>query len=553
MNIELLIVDKLVDTNQLQPVTNSISFRKGMTPTPDGLFSAEIFGVNSTSRKRTYAYIDLKKHYLNPKAYITLKSVDRKFAECIYGTEYFKIVEGELVKDEKGQTGIEFLYNNWSKFKFKKNDSRIRSTRVDVLTNNSRSQLFISKFPVMPAFYRDVNTQGKTNGKVKVHEINDLYNNIIRNVEMVESASNFDFMVHSLEGKVQDTIVEIYNLLKEKVQGKNGLMRKFVMGSSVDYSVRTTMTATAYHTNTYEEQPIRMNHTGVPLAYCISMFTPFIIHWLTRWFKTRLESNYRSFPYVYKKGNKEERVYLTLEDPEVAFNSEYIEKRLERWIETPSSRFEIVRIQVKKRDMEKYGIKEGNEPMLTFTGYRRDPNSMQREMVETTEAKGGESENLMVNRPLTWTDLLYQAAVEVTADKHVQVTRYPLLDYLGVYFAKIHVLSTRNTQPMVVGSTLYPYYPVVDPKAKGNLDSLFIDSLKQTPLYLKGLDGDHDGDQTTTKGVMSIEANQDAEKIMHSKTNLITIDGHLIRTLGNEAAQTLYSMTRFKKPVNKSS
>lgn len=548
MNIELLVVEKFVNMNQLQPVTNSISFRKGMTPTSDGLFSAEIFGVNSTSRKQTYAYIDLRKHYLNPKVFITLKAVDRRFAECIYGNEYYKIVDGELVKDEGGQTGIDFIYNNWNKFKFKKNESNIRSTRVDVLMNNTRSQLFISKIPVMPAFYRDVNTQGKTNGKVKVHEINDLYNNVIRNVEMVDTASNFDFMVHSLEGKVQDTIVDIYNLLKEKVEGKNGLMRKFVMGSSVDYSTRTTMTATAYHTNTYTEQPIRMNYTGVPLAYCISMFTPFIVHWLTRWFKIQLESNYRSFPYVHKNGKTVEKVYLTLEDPEIAFNSEYIEKRLERWIETPSSRFDVVRVKVKKRDQEKYGIKEGEEPVLSFTGYRGTLTTMEREnIVQKKESDDDANNRVQINRPLTWTDLLYLAATDVTSDKHVQVTRYPLLDYLGVYFARIHVLSTRDTMPMVVNNTLYPYYPVIDLRVHGNLDALFIDSLKQTPLYLKGLDGDHDGDQVTTKGVMSVEANQDAEKIIHSKTNLVTIDGHLIRSLGNEAAQTLYTMTRFKR------
>ena len=70
---------------------------------------------------------------------------------------------------------------------------------------------------------------------------------------------------------------------------------------------------------------------------------------------------------------------------------------------------------------------------------------------------------------------------------------------------------------------------------------------------MKGLDGDHDGDQVTTKGIMSVEANQDAERIMNSKANLITIDGHLVRTLGNEALQTLFSMTRFKKPVKRSS
>lgn len=532
MQLWLRDMDKTVELNGLQPVTNPISFRKGMVPTPDGLFSSEIFGVNSTSRKWTYAYINLKKHYLNPKVYTTLKAVDRRFIDLIYGNKYFKVVDGQLVEDENGETGIDFLYKIWNKLEFKKNESAIRSVRVEMLETNDRNVIFLDKIPVMPAFYRDMNTQGKSSGKVKVHEINDLYNNIIRTVDMVESSANFDFMVRALEGKVQDTILDIYNLLKEKVQGKNGIMRKFVMGSSIDYSCRVTITATPYHTNTYKEQPIKMNNTGVPLSYCLSLFKPFIIYWLKRYFKNELENVYRSYPYVPKGASKV--VYVTLEKPEIYFNDDYFEKVMERWIETPSSRFDVIRVPISKNDMTKYKIKPGSEPVLSFLGYNTTITTMQ-----TDENK--------VTRPLTWTDLFYVAAVDMTEDKHVEVTRYPMLDYLGTYFAKVHVLSTRKTMPMIINDHLYPFYPVIELRTHGMLDSLFIDSLKQSAVYLKGLDGDHDGDQVTAKGIMSVEANADAETIMKRKINLITIDGKIIRTIGNEAIQTLYSLTRFKE------
>lgn len=531
MQLWLRDMDKTVELNGLKPVTNPISFRKGMVPTSDGLFSSEIFGVNSSSRKWTYAYIDLKKHYLNPKVYTTLKAVNRRFIDLIYGNKFFKVVDGQLVEDENGETGVEFLYRIWNKLEFKRNDSAIRSVRVEMLETNKRNVIFIDKLPVMPAFYRDMNTQGKSSGKVKVHEINDLYNSVIRTVDMVESSANFDFMVRALEGKVQDTILDIYNLLKEKVQGKNGIMRKFVMGSSIDYSCRVTITATAYHTNTYKEQPIKMNSTGVPLSYCISLFKPFIIYWLKRFFKVRLENNYRSFPYLPKGASKP--VYVQLEKPEIFFNEDYFEKVMERWIETPSSRFEIIRVPVSQKSMTEYKIKPGMEPMLTLIGYN------------TTNTTMKEDSHKVV-RPLTWTDVFYMAAVEMTADKHVEVTRYPMLDYLGTYFAKVHVLSTRKTIPMIIDDHLYEYYPVVDLHAKGMLDGLFVDSLKQSAVYLKGLDGDHDGDQTTVKGIMSVEANSDAETLMYRKINLITIDGKIVRTIGNEAIQTLYSLTRFK-------
>lgn len=37
----------------------------------------------------------------------------------------------------------------------------------------------------------------------------------------------------------------------------------------------------------------------------------------------------------------------------------------------------------------------------------------------------------------------------------------------------------------------------------------------------------------------------EAEEIMYSKSNILTIDGESIRKIGNEGIQTLYTLTRF--------
>ena len=100
---------------------------------------------------------------------------------------------------------------------------------------------------------------------------------------------------------------------------------------------------------------------------------------------------------------------------------------------------------------------------------------------------------------------------------------------------------------MIINDHLYPNYPIVQVGKTGNLDSDFIDSLKFSATYLNGLDGDFDGDQVTTKGIFSQEANEEAEQKMMAKTNLITINGGIIRSIGNEAIQTLFTMTRFKE------
>lgn len=474
MRVWLLDVDRFVSINGLDPVTNPVSFERGMIPTSDGLFSTELFGMSVTDRKNTYAYIDLKKRFLNPKVYQTLKALNRNFEYLIYGTKNFRIENGELIVDEDGDTGIDFLYKNWEKLDFKKNASNRRNVRIDMLRNNKKNILFINKWPVIPAFYRDVNLQS-TASRTKVPEINDRYNQIIRNVGMMESATNFDFMIHSIEGKIQDLILEIYTMLKAKIEKKNGFMRKSVMAKSVDYCVRTTITAAAHHANTVYDDQIDFLHTGVPLSYCCSTCTPFMLWWLRRYFKGRMEDNADHFPVMLKDGTT---VYVKLENPSTYYNDEYLEKRMERWIENPSSRFEKIEIPITENDKQKYGI---DYPIyLKLIGYNTDVTTAQKD------------EN-KVERPLTWTDVLYMAAEDVTSDKHVVVTRYPMLDYLGTYISRITVIGARETMPMVINGHLYKYYPVVDVNATGNLDSYFIDSLKFSPTYLNGLDGDFDG------------------------------------------------------------
>ena len=100
--------------------------------------------------------------------------------------------------------------------------------------------------------------------------------------------------------------------------------------------------------------------------------------------------------------------------------------------------------------------------------------------------------------------------------------------------------------PMIINDHLYKYYPIVNLDVPAHtLDSMFVDSFKLCPIYLSTLGGDHDGDQVTGKIIYSAEANEDAERIMNAKTNLISINGEGIRHIGNEGTQTMFTITRF--------
>lgn len=538
MKIWLLDEEKFIKLNNLKEVSNPISFEKGMVPTEDGLFSNTIFGMNIYDRKHTWAYIDLKGHYMNPKAYITLKTLNRNFESVIYGTKNYTIKDGVLVEDENGGTGLEWLYKNWEKINFKKNESGKRNSRIDMLNNHKKDEIFFTKWAVCPAFYRDVNISSNTSGKPKVPEINDLYTGILRNVAILQDGTSFDFMLAAVGGKIQSLLVDIYNLMKDKVTGKTGYLRRSILGKSIDYCGRIVITATPYDKNCVEDQHINFYNTGVPLSHCCAQLTPFIIWWLNGFFRTRVIAQKDQFPVYNDKG---EKVYVHLDNPEVVFNDDFIDKNLTRWINNPSSRFDTIELPIKEDDKKKFGIKKPK--YLTLTGYSYETTTMAK---ADFNSGGNNANGKELNRHLTWTDLLYQAAMDVSEDKHVVITRYPLLDYLGTYFSRIYVMSTRETVPMIINGKLYDEYPKIDLNmAKGRIEASFIDSYKICALYLSGLGGDFDGDQITSKMLFSKEANEEAERIMMNKTNLLTVDGGSIRSIGNEGIQTLYTMTKF--------
>lgn len=533
MEVTLLDIDKLVKLNDLKPVTNPVSFDKGLYPSKDGLFSEEIFGLTTAERKRTCAYIPLGKKLISPKAYISLKRLDRKFESVVNGSKYFVIKDGVLVEDENGDTGVEWLYKNWDKFEFLKNESYGRNQKIDFLANSSKSEIFIDKFLVVPPFFRDVNLQQKAEGgNPRVPEVTGLYANIIRNANILRGTDTFALISNAVTGKTQDLLVEVYNLWKSKLEKKYGYIRKFLLGKSISWCSRMVITADVENVNTPDEQTVDFWHTGVPLSNAISMTTPFIKYWVRRFFKTRLYDYKDAYPIYDAKTDK--TIYVRLEDPDVYYNDDFIERQMDRFIHNAGSRFDKIELPIKKSEREKYKL--GDKPYyITFVGYKAN---------ETTMQKTDD----MIERPMTWTDIFYLAAKDSCDDKHIVITRYPFIHYLNTFINKVHVMSVRNTTPMIINDVLYEHYPVVDLSLEPvQLEAYFIDAYKLNPFYLAGMNGDFDGDQATGKILFSKQANEQAEQIMYSNTNILGVNGSAVRSIGNELVQTLYTLTRFHK------
>ena len=183
MDLALFNTTVMTDGNNLKPITNPVVFDKGYVPTADGVLSTEIFGMSVRDRKNRFAYIELNGHFIHPYIYKLLKRMNRNFEHIVSANKTFKISEdGELIPDESGDTGLEWLYKNWAKINFSKNGSMMRNERVDLLKATPKDTIFTKRWLVMPAFYRDVDLQSVVGEQQapKLPEINDLYTKLIR-------------------------------------------------------------------------------------------------------------------------------------------------------------------------------------------------------------------------------------------------------------------------------------------------------------------------------------------------------------------------------------
>ena len=524
MKIDLFNIHDFIDINNCKEVTSPILFQRGGVPDPNGLVSNEIFGVTTASRKNTFAYIDLHGCFFHPHVYKAIKRFFRNIDKIIDGSQYYTINEkGNLVVSdmEHGETGIQFLYDNWEKIKWVKSDENgMRNERIEMIDIHKKDEVFIKYLLVIPVFYRDIVTTSKGDGETG--ELNKYYASLIRLCSLLDdSASLFNFQFHGTNYEIQDLLVEIYDYFKMKLEKKNGMLRKFLMGKNVDYSARTVITAPLYHANRPTDLVTDFRHCGVPISQICALAYPFVYKWVHDFFEREIIDN-KNMKIVYNPVTGETEESYQIINPESHFNEKYIKKMIDTYIKDPESRFNTIEVPTNAP----------TKKVLVFTGKVLNEDS-------NTETA------TISNRPMTWTDLLYMACEDVTRDKHCMVTRYPITDEFGIFLARIRVLSTTKTIPVSYNGRVYKWYPYIDfSVSPENMASKFIDSIEFSNSYLKGMGGDYDGDQTTIKILFDIRSNDDCERVMNDKSYFINSSGRNIRVVESEAVQTFYVLTK---------
>lgn len=496
---ELYDIDRAIKVNDLQEVTSQRIYRSLNAYDPNGLFSEEIFGQTDDERRFRCGYIKLPIHVFNPNVAktIILRSggIIKKMA---YGEVRCNIVDGVLVAAPDGQyCGLKDLYDIWDQINISKTLKTRSKNNLDILTKSPKRLLFNDKIIVLPPGMREIGDRG---GKMVKSELNSIYARILGLKDVVSHTSTGD--VYPIYNKFQDEVINIYAFVNNYVGSKNGFFQKNLLAKTTLWTSRNVISAPRYNSDDCE---IGVFRTGFPMDALCSMFNPLVKFQL----KQFLSYNNIHELHPVKEEVKSSNIMNIYDD-------KMINDLLDIYMKNQGSRF-----------MQLYLDPEKTKPII----------------FEAFDVKRNEK----ISRPLTLTDVIYlccKSAI-VDADRMVYTVRYPIGDYLGSFFSKVHILSTNDvTQIQFRGETIknYPDIDITLPHNK--VATSFASTVTPSNSRLKAIGGDYDGDTVKSLGVWSDEANKRAEELMYSKIYNITPQCTSVYTIEIECLNGLYALTK---------
>lgn len=417
LKLDILDIEEYIRKNNWKEVSDPRAFISNGIPSPKGLLSNEIFGFTMEERAGIFGFIDLHGWFLDPSCYKAWIRLDPAVRNIVHGAKSYIIDEkGNFVEDENGYTGIDFLYKNMKKIKFKESQSAKKQISIKYLEQN-RDKMWIQKYIVIPPFYRDKNTTsaGKTVG---LGGVNKLYNNLIIASNALTATQEFGFDADdAMRGRVQELILSIYDWFcgnrnkgiedpGQGLSGKLGILRMTNTSKTSNFSSRLVISAVDLKEERPEDLEVDFDKTAVPLYAAMTEFRDFVMYHVRTFFENEFMGA-ENYPVITSKGVEKT---IIPQSPEVIFSDERIAKEMDRFLHGYNNRFIPIEIPVEGTNQVYY---------MKFKG---------RGVSLSNATNGEEKENPLINRRLTWCDVFYIAAVEATRDKHVLISRFPIIN-----------------------------------------------------------------------------------------------------------------------------
>lgn len=552
MTIKILNENSDIKINDWKEVTSVSFFVPNTTdPHPEGLFSNEIFGNPGTNdRKTRWGYISLNDYFMNPHCFYVFNRLKTAIATDIKQGlgRYYVDSTGELIKLDKGETvpanalykepgtGFAWLREAWPYISWRttKDMTKTAKTRRKFLKMLDIDQVFMDKFPVMPAFYRDIDFKS-----TKRNKINTYYSSILRLANLIKNTSTLMFFdddpdipaISTSHVKMENVLIEFYNYFMDKLGGANGFVNDHVVGKTTDYGARLVITTPSYNCERYTDCEVDFFHSSVPLSIAINIFSPFIIFGLNKWIKNTISGR----NYVrYYDFDKNEWVSENLDPTWLdEFSGDSIRKSLDLY--KKSKRYRVRPVTLKGED--------GKRIPITVAVSLIENNKVNIDTDIESVINDEDFDNPKKYRNLTYCELYYIIAMDYIKDKVIFNTRYPLTTYNGTYSGLMNIIPANKYASLFINGKLYPRYPIIQYTREEEIEHLFTDSMRMFSVYPSAMGADFDGDQISTQGVFTNEANDNCIKHMNEVSNVVGIDGKSIRELPRVVTHGIYGLT----------
>lgn len=560
MKLDILNINKFIQINKLQEVSNPVALTSNKMPSPNGIFSYEIFGYTTEDRKNNFAYIDLHGNFLHPQCVRVLGRMGS--LSKILNREKWAIVVDRKVKlvdseTEGAETGLDFYYNNWENIKWidlsvTSSDSEEEELSIDkknrlkFLEYLKKDEAFVNKWIVLPPYYRDFNSNDITMGD----DINKVYNDLISRTATLKTSFGHSTFGYVTAARIQTLLGLLYDITLGPVSGKavniktgemsgnakRSMIKKNLLGRALDFSATSVITAPIASDTASVDDTIHFGETRLPLQTIMAMAKPFFLNYCQGFIEDYVAIVRADFGSSIKKIDNRQ------------WSVSELDKIITRFIKSDSEKNLPIKIEYINNDNIKHNV--------YFA---------MREYVSEQDAKQKKYEN-STKRYMTWLDLFYMAAVEICKDKYSLNTRHPVANNQNIYASKVEVLSTNKTRPIWLSLPVhlgtakedyihYPYYPYIDCSVPPNVNknpkpSLYYDLYRVTIIgnsVIKSLGADYDGDMLQFRMLFTKEANDEAKKLIWKKTNFFDANGSLSRGLskiGKDCSISLYSLTK---------
>lgn len=265
MKLQLLNINKFIESQDLKEVTNTklITTSKGFEP--GSLWDTIIFGnVGSNMRKTRFAYINLRTHVIHPQVFNMIKTMSDVTSRILNSKIKYTLVNGNPIEDnENGLTGVSFLIDNFNNIDFTKICKKEKMEVAKYIESN-KSMILVDKWVVMPAAYRDADLS--KGSYQQVSEINDFYKYAIYLSQQITGDVELDSLIIE---KMQQTIIKISVWCQNMLKSKKGIMRGNMLKKTLDYSTRLVATSSPN---------VPFGFVGLPWYALLGIFEPLVIH-----------------------------------------------------------------------------------------------------------------------------------------------------------------------------------------------------------------------------------------------------------------------------------